>query len=231
MKKAIFFYAMLVLAGQLKLQAQEKDKQILTPGSFSTVSLGVNGEVIIRQGNEHKVIVEGDRETLEETDIYIKGDRLVITDKNNWRWGSRKKIKVYATLTDFSGARVSGSGTIRSEGILSGDEVRITISGSGKIDLHLEADAISSAISGSGKILLTGRADKLAVSISGSGSCRAEDLQVADADVAISGSGSAWINASREIVSRISGSGSVYYKGEPQRINNHASGSGKLRKM
>ena len=222
---------MLTLAGPFILHAQEKDQQVLTPGSFSAITLGVSGEVIIRQGNEHKVIVEGDRKTLEETNIYIKGDRLVITDKNNWRWGSRKKIKVYATLTDFSGARVSGSGTIRSEGILAGDEVRLTVSGSGKIDLHLEAEAVSTAISGSGRIVLTGRADKLAVSISGSGSCRAEELQAADADIAISGSGSAWINASREIVSRISGSGSVYYKGEPQRINNHSSGSGRLRKM
>ena len=231
MKKTIFFCAIMALTGQVKLHAQEKDKQILTPGSFSTVSLGVSGEVIIRQGNEHKVIVEGDKETLEETDIYIKGNKLVITDKNNWRWGNRKKIKVYATLTDFSGARVSGSGVIRSEGVLQSKAVNLTVSGSGKIDLHLEAESVSTAISGSGKIVLTGRAGELGVSISGSGSCRAEDLQVNQATVAISGSGSAWLNASREITSRISGSGSVYYKGEPQRINNHSSGSGKLRKM
>ena len=57
--------------------------------------------------------------------------------------------------------------------------------------------------------------------ISGSGSVQNSDLETADTDIHISGSGKASVNATRSLGVNISGSGSVFYRGQPQRPPAH----------
>ena len=126
---------------------------------------------------------------------------------------------------------LSGSGKVIGEGTFDTGDLDLGVSGSGDLELDVEADNIDTGISGSGDIELTGSAKEHAVSISGSGRLDAEDLEAETYRIRISGSGSCRINVSEEIDSRVSGSGSIYYKGSPNKVNNHSSGSGKLRKI
>ena len=50
-------------------------------------------------------------------------------------------------------------------------------------------------------------------------------------NIHISGSGSCKINVSKEIDANVSGSGSISYRGNPEKVYHHASGSGKIRKI
>jgi hypothetical protein len=87
------------------------------------------------------------------------------------------------------------------------------------------------AVSGSGKIEIGGTANAVKASISGSGRVLAANLETNTCDVKISGSGDVEINVKEALDASISGSGSVLYKGNPTRLNSHAAGSGKVRKM
>jgi hypothetical protein len=78
---------------------------------------------------------------------------------------------------------------------------------------------------------LSGKGTDLEINISGSGSVDAESLEAENCVAKISGSGKCEVNASKSIDARISGSGSVYYKGDPVKVNSHSSGSGKVKKM
>ena len=125
---------------------------------------------------------------------------------------------------------VSGSGQIHLKGIFS--SVDATISGSGKITLNGAVQGtLSSGISGSGKLEASGTAKTLRSSISGSGKVAGFTLAVENCFARISGSGTVEISATKEIDAEISGSGTVLYKGNPDHVSSHSSGSGKVKKV
>lgn len=145
---------------------------------------------------------------------------------------------------------VSGSGTLQLDVEASGD-VEADVSGSGEIDLKGRCRSFDSDVSGSGKVMLSinvaeiadfsvsgsgkiaasGSAQTVKTTISGSGKVLAASLETNRCEVRISGSGDVEINVKNELDANISGSGSVSYKGNPGKVNSHASGSGKVRKL
>lgn len=152
--------------------------------------------------------------------------------------------------TDDLDISVSGSGSLKLEVTASGD-VEADVSGSGNIDLSgtcrtFDSDVSGSGevqlminiketaafgVSGSGKINASGSANNVKTNISGSGKVLAADLETNTCQVKISGSGDVEVNVKNELDATISGSGSVSYRGNPNKINTHSSGSGKVRKM
>ena len=127
-------------------------------------------------------------------------------------------------------ANVSGSGDLSFKGHCASFES--DVSGSGKVVLDATIDDMADfGISGSGKIEARGTADEVKTNISGSGKVLAADLRTNRCEVRISGSGDVEIEVANELDANISGSGSVSYRGNPKRINSHASGSGKVRKI
>jgi len=229
MKKIIILT--FLLAFTLTSWAQEK--QTRNVGDFTSISFGISGDLYLTQGNSTKVVIEGDEEDLEKIQTEVSGDRLRIYTKNNsWNWSwSNSKIKVYITVKNFDGLNVSGSGDAVSDGVIRGGDVKLSVSGSGSMDMKLEATTLDMGISGSGSISLRGKAVSSDLSISGSGKLDAADFIVETVEVHISGSGSARVHATKEIDSRISGSGSVRYAGDPDKVYNKSSGSGSVRKM
>lgn len=127
-------------------------------------------------------------------------------------------------------ADVSGSGDMEIKGRFRSYES--DVSGSGKIELEaIVTDRADFRVSGSGKIIAAGKAESAKANISGSGKVLAANLEVNKCEIRISGSGDVEINVKNDLDANISGSGSVSYKGNPSRVNNHSSGSGSVRKM
>jgi hypothetical protein len=127
-------------------------------------------------------------------------------------------------------ADVSGSGDIDLKGKCKSFDS--DVSGSGKVVLSMTiAEGADFGVSGSGKIMANGSADHVKTSISGSGKVLAASLEANRCEVKISGSGDVEINVKNELDATISGSGTVGYKGNPSKVNSHASGSGKVQKL
>ena len=127
-------------------------------------------------------------------------------------------------------ADVSGSGDIDLKGKCK--NFNSDVSGSGKVVMAVAiADEADFGVSGSGRIMASGSAPSVKTSVSGSGKVLAADLEANRCEIRISGSGDVEINVKNELDATISGSGSVSYKGNPSKVNSHASGSGKVRKF
>lgn len=127
-------------------------------------------------------------------------------------------------------ADVSGSGDIDLKGKCS--EFESDVSGSGKVMLAMTiTNTADLSVSGSGKIQASGTSDEVKANVSGSGKILAADHETNRCDVRISGSGDVEINVKNELDATISGSGTVSYKGNPNKVNSHSSGSGKVRKI
>lgn len=139
-------------------------------------------------------------------------------------------LKIEADASGLMSVSVSGSGDIDLTG--KSPDYASNVSGSGKIVSALTiGNRAEFTVSGSGKIIASGSAKRVRTSVSGSGRVQAADLVTNTCDVRISGSGDVLIEVRDELEAHITGSGSVTYKGSPTKVNSHASGSGKVRKM
>ncbi len=232
MKKYVypFLFSVLVLLFvsciSIDSSAQKETRDL---PEITKISFAISGHLYIRQGDKQSVVLEG--EDLDEIITDVSGSRLKIKRKNNnWRWNN-KRVDVYITVRKLEGLSVSGSGKITGESKFVTGEMDISVSGSGDVELDLEADAIDTGISGSGKIQLTGSVNTMDISISGSGRMSAEDLHTERCKISISGSGSCRIYVTKEIDAHVSGSGNIYYRGDPDKVYHHASGSGSIKKM
>lgn len=144
---------------------------------------------------------------------------------------------------------VSGSGSMQAE--IDVADVDADVSGSGDMDLKGKCKSFTSDISGSssikltasiagvadfdisgsGKVEATGSSQSVKAEITGSGKILASNFETAKCEVRISGSGDVEINVKTELDARITGSGTVLYKGNPARVNSDASGSGSVKEM
>jgi len=213
---------------------QDVLKEVETEVSGSRLRVGKKGKWFGWDFNNAKITVYITAPNIDAVSVSGSGDII-----------GQSKIRTKDLKTNVSGsgslsldieangaveADVSGSGDMDLKGHF--ESFESDVSGSGKVVLSATIDQTADfGISGSGKILASGTADHVKTSISGSGKVLAADLQTNRCEIRISGSGDVEINVKNELDANISGSGTVSYRGNPSKVNSHASGSGKVNKM
>jgi len=215
--------------------ALAQNRQTVDVRDFDQISMKIGGTVYVTQGDKNEVVLEGDQDDIDKLEVEVRNGELRIESRrrSSWRfWNSGNvRVDVYVTVKELNSVTVSGSGDIVGRNTIETDRFRARVSGSGDIEMDIDAKEVQSSISGSGDIELSGSASSGTLSISGSGKFLAEKLRVDDFEVKISGSGRSSITVYGELDVRISGSGSVYYAGEPTGVNSSISGSGKVRRI
>lgn len=204
-------------------------KQEITLPSIKGFDLGFGGDVIITPGNTQKIVIEGQKNIIDN----IKRD----VSNGNWRISyvknvhDAKPVVVYITLPTIEYVGLSGSGSIKSTGKFSGlNDLDVAVSGSGDITMDIAAKETEIRISGSGEILLAGTTQSLEVAISGSGDVMTKDLVASSCKIQISGSGDAAVHVNGDLETHISGSGDVRYRGNAS-VTAKISGSGEVTKL
>lgn len=212
-------------------EAQKREK--ITTEKFTGISLRTSGNVYIRYGKETSVEIEANENTRENIDIYVNKGNLVIELRRGitWSWRNQDRLDVYVTMSELNYLAISSSGNIRTENKFKTDKLDLKISGSGTIEAAADAKIINADISGSGNIRMKGSADELYPKISGSGKIDGEDLVTKTVSIKISGSGNCTVNVSESLDASVSGSGNIYYTGNPNNVNTHMAGSGRVKKL
>lgn len=196
--------------------------------AFNQINSNGDMEVIVTQGNNNSVVVQGDSNLIPNIATTVNNNLLTIT--NNNPTSASRSVKVYITVVDLNSLQNSGSGTISGNN-LTPKNLNLFITGSGSINLeNLVTDSIKVVDSGSGALTLTGNAKNQDVTVSGSGQYNAKDLQSNDGTVEIDGSGSATVNVVNQLKIIINGSGQVSYLGNPN-IQQQVTGSGSVKKI
>jgi hypothetical protein len=89
-------------------------------------------------------------------------------------------------------------------------------SGEGRLILNeIMYQDLNISLEGLGEILLEGEVQSQDVDLSGLGTFKAEDLRSREANVTVSGAGTARIWAEEELNATLTGAGSILYKGQP----------------
>jgi len=191
-------------------------------------------DVQINYGTSNSITVQADENLLQYIETSVENGKLVIQPKKNMNLKSRSKIIVYVSMTKINTLQLSGSGNINGSGAFENDgKTNMMVSGSGNININSgNFKQLGLFVSGSGNIdLKGGSANDLEVAVSGSGNIDCSNVRTENAEVKISGSGNARVNASKSITANISGSGNVFYKGDPGNVSTKVIGSGKAIKI
>ena len=229
MKRLAMF---LVIAGLISCIAagQTASKETRNLKGFNKVSFGISGDLEIKIGPEFSVVLEGNRNDIENIITNISDDKLIIRQES-WRFNLKDKVNVFITMPQLEGLGVSGSGKAEIlDPVTDADELNLSVSGSGKlVTSELVVDQLQCNISGSGDILIgSGNSDRADISISGSGGYNGENFEIDHLSISVSGSGSCYCKVGDSLEARISGSGNVTYTGNPS-IDARVSGSGHVR--
>ncbi len=199
--------------------------------AFDEVEVHGAMDVYVTQGELRPVRIEGDENLLKYIDIEQQGNAIEIRTRPGYNLRPKKKIKVYVTSPAYSRLDVSGACNIYSENKLSGNQpIELEVSGAGDIKVDVDAPKVTAGISGSGSVEMKGETRDFDLRLSGAGKARCYDMKAENTKVDISGAGSAEVYASVNLDAEVSGAGSVKYKGNAGKVNEHVSGAGSVKK-
>lgn len=238
-KLIIFILSMFILASCVEMV--EGEGEVITRDyklkSFHSVQLDLPGKLVVSQG-EQSVSVTTNENIFEWLDIYVSEGMLRIGLRENvdvWRFD---ELLFNVSIPQPECIKLDGSGDVLVNAIDSEkDKVRIRIIGSGDIIIEsldvkhaeflvegsglircnvLNANDASTVVDGSGDVTLSGNTDSHSISITGSGNINAYTLFSQEAFVEIEGAGDCHLFVRQLLDVEINGSGSVFYKGNPE---------------
>ena len=196
---------------------------------FKKITCGGSAEVRFYVSEAYRAVVTVDANLDEYVEISTKNNTLHIGTQKGYNCKFTKFLVdiYYPVLADVS---ISGSGSFEGVDKINTSTFAANVSGSGKIGGSIECDSFSASVSGSGRITATGTCEDASITISGSGNFNGNEFEAKNAAVTLSGSGKAEINVTDKLNAKISGSGGLTYRGDPQ-IESTVSGSGRIRKL
>jgi phage shock protein PspC (stress-responsive transcriptional regulator) len=163
-------------------------------GNFTAVTLDGSMNVELHNASQDYVTVTGNADDVAHVHTKVKNGTLNIEDESNWNW-SRGKVTVHVYVRSLEQVELNGSGNITGDQAMSlGDEMELTLNGSGNIRLQGQCRMLRAAVSGSGEI-------------------NAAAIRCEQAVIDVSGSGNITVNASKSLEGSLSGSGNVHNKG------------------
>lgn len=186
-----------------------EDRQI---NGFTRVNTQGSTSVFITQGETFEVSVKAYENLIPYLETNVVNGTLEIRYKDNINVRNDNS-EVYITMPALSGTYINGSADITTTGTFTGTSLEASISGSGNL------------------IFANGVYDNLKYTSSGSGNLEAFGVTLKHANISIAGSGNAETTATESLTVSIAGSGTVYYKGDPEEVNSEISGSGKVIKQ
>lgn len=182
------------------------------PGEFTGLNTSGSNRVHVEYGTTFEVELKGSANLLPAFKTKIMSGTLYVGYEN--ASVQHDDVEVFITLPQIKKVSISGTSHVNLEGFFEPtDRFNLSISGSGQI---LAEDVFET--------------EKLHIDISGKGNADLQNVICEEADVNISGKGDASITVHQKLKARISGSGRVYYNGDPI-VDSDISGSGKVVKL
>jgi hypothetical protein len=192
---------------------------------FTGLNVSVPGKINVKSGTTFKVEVQVEENLLPYLRTEVESD-------GNLHIYFYKEVRdvdglvVSVTMPQLESLDLSGSAILATDGVFEGPSLDLDVSGSGKVTMNfIDYDDVDVQLSASGRIELEGAGGDLNAHISGRGDIVALDCPVREADVRISGSGAAKVDVLYKLKAQISGSGEVWYEGNPV-VSSEISGSG-----
>ena len=203
-----------------------------TTDTYDGISASGFYDIELIDGEEGALTLRGEENILHNIETEVKRGILVIKpkDKKQLVPSRGEGVLITVSVDEIDNIRLSGSGDFVGRKTLRTNDMDIQVSGAKHIDLTIDATNITVATSGSSDIELKGNSEELRIRSSGSSNVRAYELEVDEATLQLSGSSDVEVTVNESLVSMVSGSGNIQYRGNPDKVLNQISGSGSVSK-
>ncbi|MCX6292276.1 MAG: DUF2807 domain-containing protein [Bacteroidetes bacterium] len=118
--------------------------------NFYGLILKSNAQVVLSQGTETSVRIEGDAKNVSSVQTNIENGALVIAGKND------NPVTIFVTICDVSLLEVEGTGKIYSNQVINSDMLLLKVIGSGSIHVDVRSLSLGMIVKGNGKIYVKG---------------------------------------------------------------------------
>lgn len=210
------------------LLAMAQESEVRNVGSFSGIKAAEGIDVYLKKGDKESVKVEVTGTRISNVITEISGSYLKIhMREGNYR---NNDVDVYVTYVNLEKLSCSSAANVFSEEVIRTDELEMSVSSAGSIDIKLEAGEVEVDASSSGEAELQGKVRFLRIDVSSAGEVDAYDLEAEKVSVNASSAGTAKVNAVKELEAEASSAGSIRYRGNPARSITNASSGGSVKK-
>jgi hypothetical protein len=224
--------ALFPVEGSGDVQQQDYDLD-----EFDRIQINVESQVSITNAASDSVQIEADDNILSNLNVRVRGQTLVIEPSNDFPFilgrslDATEPININIAMNDLE--RITTSGKVSVEITeLTVEEMRVSARGESLYSLeNVNIEDLQVDLSGESEFSGTGVLNEQRIDISGSGFYDTENATSKSVSLEISGAGTARINVEEELKISISGSGEVFYKGDPNQLDQDISGSGKVEKI
>lgn len=197
--------------------------------NFTGLDVSGGFEVVLTQGTQHSLTIEGDDNLMSEIITEVRGGELNIYTKGSV--SPSVKMVAHVTFVNLEDIDISGAVKVTATNNLKFNRLSIEGSGASKVEFFAEISTLEADFSGASTVTMSGKANNLTVGCSGASKLYMAELQSEAASLELSGASYAEVWVTEKLSIEASGASDVRYKGEPKDINSDTSGASKVRKL
>ncbi|GGN00389.1 DUF2807 domain-containing protein [Dyadobacter beijingensis] len=224
--KRIFLAFTIALAGAPFFQSCvyiNKDEDIPPRGettrtydfrNFDELEVGDAIRVHVVAGASFSVEATGERNDLDDLNLFVQDGKLTARYKNSWR--KRQRMDINITMPDLAGVDFSGAVNATIDDFENLPSIEIELSGASQCDFEGYGTNLKFDINGASQLNLFGKMKFLDGEASGASQLNAFDLQVEESDLEASGASNANVWVTRLLDVKASGASTVRYRGNPK---------------
>jgi hypothetical protein len=215
MKKIGFVF----LLAFVTLYATAQQSQTRNIGTFTGVKASEGIDVYLNKGDKEsvKVVVNGGNISLNDVITEVGGSYLKIHLRDSDRGYRNIDVKVYVTYVTLEKLSVSSAGSIFAEGTIKSNNMELSASSAGTIEIGVETNDLEASASSAGEIELRGKARSIDVDASSAGEIDAYDLEAENV-------------TAKALTAHASSGGGIRYRGNPDKSVTNSSSGGSVKK-
>ena len=196
---------------------------------FTILEVGNGFDVELTRSNAYSIEITTDDNVQEYLDVTKSGDTLRIR-LTGFRSYSSVTLEAKITMPDIYEITLSGGSQGEITGFSSSNDFSAALSGGSGLEGNITTGDAEFDLSGGSRVTLVGSGNDLVIKSSGGSHLTLESFPIENADINISGGGSATINISGTLDINLSGGSKVIYVGEPEIGDIDLSGGSTFRK-
>lgn len=245
LKKIIYIFSLFILftcdsenAGDCIKTTGTIIQQEFTVAEFTKILVNRDIELIIKEGNNQKVVVETGKNLINDVKVKVLDNQLILTDNNNCNYVRAYGItKVFVTAQNISEIRSMTQYDVKSEGLLTYPNLALlsedfTNSGtvnSGNFYLNIDNDRLSVVFNNLSNAVISGSTNDLRI-ILAAGSSRFDGSGLVAQNVSLShrSSNDIIVNPQLKLTGKLTGTGNVVALNKPATVDVEAVYKGRL---
>jgi hypothetical protein len=198
--------------------------------SFTRLHLSVRGTVELVQGDEEKVLIEGDDNLLDYLLVTNAGRTLYVTTEDKLRSPAYTQLRVRVYLRQLDQLDVAGQGDVHcATALVVPGPLTVKVQSEGNTDLHLETGVLTLNAACQGRLTLRGTVGEANIKTTSQGDLDASELRAGQLKLRNMSEGNVELFATDTIAIQHLGQGYVHYAGPARLTDVRQYGEGEVK--